>query len=602
MSAETVAPIVHPHGDDGHDPDESVVLAPEPVEVRRNGAVSAVIGAAGSAIAIAYLWRAVGTGAALDWTLCVLMGLLSVTFLRSLLDARTPLLVADEMGVRMRFATQWRALPWDAIDQVVVRPRRGMVHDGRLIITLHHLHRAIEGLQGRALRAAKLNQKMYGAVIAAPLGITTRVSGGTETELADRIVSLSQGRTEVVTLVKPAPAKPSFEPPEPMSEVSTEDAVEAEATPEALIDEPFEPPTPERRHRWLRRAHDPRVAPELPEEEQDDEAVEVVGPALPEVQPEREPVPEPEAEAETETEPEPETAARARGDFPLRVIDAMTSVTERRHSRVRAIARMGDPVPPPVITEFEPEPAYDPIIGPELAAARTRVGLSVDELAERTRIRPHVIESIEVDDFTPCGGDFYARGHIRTLARMLGKDPAPMLEQFESRYATAPVSPRRVFEAELATGMTGSMRSTVGGPNWALLVGVVLALILVWSGVRLFAGNSQETFKAPPPVLNGSAGLRNGYAPPPAATPTRMPVTLTAGTAGAHVQVRSGRGTVVFDGDLVMGEAKRFTVAPPVTVSSDNGGAVSVTVAGDPQGLLGAAGQPASRVFQRPTR
>jgi cytoskeleton protein RodZ len=257
-------------------------------------------------------------------------------------------------------------------------------------------------------------------------------------------------------------------------------------------------------------------------------------------------------------------------------------------------------VPPPVITEFEPEAAYDPIIGPELAAARTRVGLSVDELADRTRIRPHVIESIEVDDFTPCGGDFYARGHIRTLARVLGKDPAPMLEQFESRYATAPVSPRRVFEAELATGMTGSMRSTVGGPNWALLVGVVLTLVLVWSGVRLFAGDSQETFKSPPPVLNGSAGLGNGYAKPPAALPSRVPVTLTAGTAGAHAQVRNERGVVVFDGDLVMGEVKHLAVAPPVTVSSDNGGAVSVTVAGHPQGFLGASGQPATRVFQRP--
>ena len=80
----------------------------------------------------------------------------------------------------------------------------------------------------------------------------------------------------------------------------------------------------------------------------------------------------------------------------------------------------GNPVEPLVIDEFAVEPADDPVIGPELAAARTRLGLSVDQLAERTRIRPHVIESIEVDDFAPCGGDFYARGHLRTLARVLG--------------------------------------------------------------------------------------------------------------------------------------------------------------------------------------
>ena len=41
-----------------------------------------------------------------------------------------------------------------------------------------------------------------------------------------------------------------------------------------------------------------------------------------------------------------------------------------------------------------PTAPVDPVVGPQLVAARTRVGLSVDQLAERTRIRPHVIESI----------------------------------------------------------------------------------------------------------------------------------------------------------------------------------------------------------------
>ena len=146
------------------------------------------------------------------------------------------------------------------------------------------------------------------------------------------------------------------------------------------------------------------------------------------------------------------------------------------------------------------------------------MGLTVDELADRTRIRPHVIESIEVDDFSPCGGDFYARGHIRTLARVLGKDPEPMLAQFEDRYATAPVNARRVFEAELATGLTGSMRSTVGGPNWTLLVGVVLALILVWSAVRLFAAGEPSASSTPSaPPTRGPAGCRRS---PSSATPS----------------------------------------------------------------------------------
>ena len=43
----------------------------------------------------------------------------------------------------------------------------------------------------------------------------------------------------------------------------------------------------------------------------------------------------------------------------------------------------------------------------DAAVPRVRLELSVDQLAERTRIRPHVIESIEIDDFAPCLSFFW---------------------------------------------------------------------------------------------------------------------------------------------------------------------------------------------------
>ena len=552
MSAQPIEKhLPDTEGEDEHGPGNDVTEAPEVIEVRRNAVVSVVIGAAASAISIAYLWRAVDSSAPLDWLLCLLMGAMAVVFLRSLLDSRTPLLVADEMGVRIRLGAQWRGLPWEAIDRVTVTPRRGRLHDGRMVVTLRNVQRAIEGLEGRAARHARLNQKMYGAALAVPIGMTTRVTGDGEGDLGERVGALSRGRADVVTLLgTPGVPRPA----------ETVEKVESDERP-VITDDTL--PASDRRPRWLRRSQE-GVEP-AEETAEHDEPVEEVA-AVP--------------------------AQRGRGSFRL---------VEGRAGRVQAIARLGDPVQPLVIGDFEPEPAYDPVIGPELAAARNRVGLSVDELADRTRIRPHVIESIEVDDFTPCGGDFYARGHIRTLARVLGKDPGPMLEQFEERYATAPVNARRVFEAELATGMTGSMRSTVGGPNWTLLVGVVLALILVWSAVRLFAGDDREMLQTPPPMLNGSAGISGGYGEPrtPAAPPP-VATTLTAVSAGTRVEVRDGEGTLVFEGDLVIGEVKRLEVEPPVTVTSDNGGALSVTLDGQDMGFIGEPDMPATEVYQRP--
>ncbi|MGE5720773.1 MAG: helix-turn-helix domain-containing protein, partial [Nocardioidaceae bacterium] len=271
--------------------------------------------------------------------------------------------------------------------------------------------------------------------------------------------------------------------------------------------------------------------------------------------------------------------------------------------RVRPISTLGDPVEPLVIDDYVTEPAYDPVIGPELTAARTRLGLSVDELAERTRIRPHVIESIEVDDFAPCGGDFYARGHLRTLARILGKDVDPLLEKFEGRYATAPINARRVFEAELATGMTGSIRSTAGGSNWGLLVGVVLSLVLVWGVVRLFTTEPVDMVEVPAPALNGSAGVDNGYPAQPPAPEARgavakpVAVRLTASQSDSEMVVRDGEGVVVFTGELVLGERKTLQVVPPVRIRAADGGAVEVRVGGRDMGLLGTAGEPVRRTF-----
>jgi cytoskeleton protein RodZ len=576
--------------------------APEQIEVRHQAAVSLLLGVATSAIAIAYLWRAASTGAAFDWLLCATLAVLSVGLFRNLLDARLPLLVADELGVRFRLGRQWRGLPWEAVDRIVVSPRRGLLRDGRLVVNLHHMHRAIEGIEGRARRHARLNQKMYGAVLAVPLGLTTRITHATEENLQERFAELAHGRADVVTLLpEPEPVPAARRPDhDAVTTAPAADAVDTEPESHHVIGDDEQPPVADRRPRWLRRGsvqEEPAETSDIEESagtdgEEGTPTYDVPG------------VAEPQSPAALATEHEgvrplgAEAAALPTQSTPL-----TAPLAHAASSKVRAIARLGEPVAPLVIEDFEPHPAYDPVIGPDLAAARTRVGLSVDELADRTRIRPHVIESIEVDDFTPCGGDFYARGHIRTLARVLGKDPAPMLAAFDSRYATAPISPRRVFEAELATGLTGSMRSTRGGPNWALMIGAVLTLVLVWSAVRLFSVDSETAFETPPPVLNGSSGIGNGFGEPAAeAAVPAVETTLAAVQAGAGVEVRDGQGALVFEGDLVIGEVKTLRVSPPVTVTTDNGGAVSATVAGRDMGFLGEADQPATRVFQSPSR
>ncbi|MEO5710963.1 MAG: RodZ domain-containing protein [Nocardioidaceae bacterium] len=612
---------------------DDVAVGSTPVVVRRNAGLAALVGAGASAIAIAYLWRASASGAPLDWVLFLVMAAIAVLNLANLVDARTPLLVADDLGVRIRLGNQWRGLPWDAVERAVVQPRHGLLKDGRLMFAPHSLSRALDGLDARGHRAARLNQKLYGAALAVPMGLTTRFSAHGQ-DLADSLAALAHGRADVVVVADRA-------------------VVEAPVIEEPVVDETDEAGADRDEDRPARRSllgglgtivsrvargrshdvdaeHESDLETEMEPKDDEDDEVEPVAPA-------------PAARSAAVPLRDTRRALRAQvtRDTPATVLgnvalhpdkydadgrrrtplpegrelrrpgsvdlefEAAPSASVFESGRVRPISRLGDPVDAIVIDGFVTEPAYDPVIGPELAAARVRVGLSVDELADRTRIRPHVIESIEVDDFAPCGGDFYARGHLRTLARVLGKDPAPLLTQFDDRYATAPINARRVFEAELSTGMTGSMRSNVGGPNWALLVGVVLALVMVWGVVRLFAAQPQELLQNPAPVLNGSAGVDSGpatagaaSAPAPAGKPIR--VTLVGAQADTKVVVRNGAGEVVWAGEIVLGEKRVVKATPPVTVRATNAGALETQVNGKDRGPLGELGQPGRHTFHRP--
>ena len=140
------------------------------------------------------------------------------------------------------------------------------------------------------------------------------------------------------------------------------------------------------------------------------------------------------------------------------IIDATTDLSARAMSKVRRRLRWPrrprSPATPIGVQPDETEGRRPPTWSSAAIVrdARVRLGLTVDELADRTRIRPYVIESIEVDDFSPCGGDFYARGHLRMLARVLGLDPDELLATYDDTFAASPINPRAVFDAELSTG------------------------------------------------------------------------------------------------------------------------------------------------------
>jgi hypothetical protein len=235
------------------------------------------------------------------------------------------------------------------------------------------------------------------------------------------------------------------------------------------------------------------------------------------------------------------------------------------------------------------------VIGPLVAAARHRARLSIDTLSERTRIRPHVLECIEVDDFAACGGDFYARGHLRTLARIFGLDAQQLLDLYDDRYATAEIEARQVFEAELATGIGGGVRAIRTGPRWSLLAACVLALAMVWGVARVFNDTPQELVSPAPGVVDSAGLAGSGETEEPKLSLATLEVTAVGTSPQVAVRDRDGR--ILWAGELAEGQRQQVIGLAPFDVTASNGTGVKVAFLGKSKGTVGDSPEAASKQF-----
>ena len=137
-------------------------------------------------------------------------------------------------------------------------------------------------------------------------------------------------------------------------------------------------------------------------------------------------------------------------------------------------------------------------IGGTLADARQQAGLTVAEVSTRTRIGQGLIRAIEHDEFGACGGDFYARGHIRAIATAVGADPRPLISEYDSDHPYgSPVTLEELLKRQPPRTPRGPRRRR-GRPRW-----LVPAVYLFW--LLLLLPGSPASTRNPPGTLERQA-------------------------------------------------------------------------------------------------
>ena len=232
-------------------------------------------------------------------------------------------------------------------------------------------------------------------------------------------------------------------------------------------------------------------------------------------------------------------------------------------------------------------------LGALIAKSRTDARLSIEDLAKATNIPGTLLRDMENNNFAKCGGETYARGHLRNMAAKVGVDERIFLDLFESE-VTAPAKPIRDLLNENNVTMPYQEPKRI---SWKVLaVGSAAALVL-FAGAQIFFLNSENsaesdvitTVSATPSELAAESVAPSTAASPEITGGVNIELVASRGTTWLFATNQDGK--VLFSGTIRKGNSKVFNEAEQVNLRVGNAGGVDISVNGENVGSIGANGE-----------
>ena len=297
-------------------------------------------------------------------------------------------------------------------------------------------------------------------------------------------------------------------------------------------------------------------------------------------------------------------------------------------------------------TAKEPAAGAQPGFGKLLRSLREKAGLSLDDVANRTKISRGQLEAMEREEMRLLPEPVYVRAFIRDICRVMGTDPKPVTDAFAREFAPetpaaqapeADAVPARKMEKEVEFHASPRKK----GFRVFLAFAVVIVLIgAVWGGWRegilaKLGGDNTEAAQVQMQEASGRSAALQRPRSPSNAMPANAPLTANpdgtasvpdtaasspaasspaaaAQTAAASAKTTdtaaapAGTGTVtirtigsswvklidadgktIFQGNIKAGDEKSFTGKLPIRATVGNSTQCAVSLNGTPFDLSG---------------
>lgn len=256
-------------------------------------------------------------------------------------------------------------------------------------------------------------------------------------------------------------------------------------------------------------------------------------------------------------------------------------------------------------------------IGEQIATAREARGLTTDEVAKRLHIRCELILAIESENWSRVGPPSYARGFVRSYARLVGLNPDVLSERLDAAIPrNMPDAGALAADDAIQTSAAHDQPAFVHAGSdharstwypWLLGAMSMLAAILVVAVLYY-------TFAPPPREAAVQTPAQPASAPSPAPQDAAI---FNGGDAGFVTQPAEQKAgvdlklqltqdswlSVTVDGKRVVyqtlpaGTVRDFHGAREITLRAGNAGGVNAVIDGQSLGTLGQHGQVEERSF-----
>ena len=235
-------------------------------------------------------------------------------------------------------------------------------------------------------------------------------------------------------------------------------------------------------------------------------------------------------------------------------------------------------------------------LGSSITQARKSAGLSIEDLSASTNIRTALLKEIESNNFANCGGETYARGHIRNIAMKLGVDPLIFIAAFEDEQMHTDRSMKELLVENSVMRQPEEARKV----SWKVLATISVSSLFIAGLAQIIISNTASV-EIPEPIASITA--TESATPSPEATeatPTEqatvstgegVELVISATRAKSWLFVSDATGRTLFSGQMSRGSSKTFRTDVSLNVKIGNAGGVDLTVNGKKVDSIGVDGE-----------